>query len=78
MEEPICAGNEPVGVTLGKGEHFWCVCGRSSNQPFCDGSHAGSSFQPLAFGLDKEQEVFLCMCKRTKNPPFCDGTHSTL
>lgn len=56
----------------------WCACGRSASQPFCDESHKGTSFTPLAFTAEKDETAYLCACKHTKNPPFCDGTHKSL
>ncbi len=77
MTEPIIADNKPVPVQLNAGEEkFWCACGGSQNQPFCDGSHAGTDFTPLAFSSDTDGEAFLCACKRTGTPPYCDGTHA--
>ena len=67
-----------MAVNLEPGEHYWCSCGKSSNQPFCDGSHRGTEFTPVKFTVDKAQESYLCLCKHTKNPPFCDGTHAQL
>lgn len=58
--------------------YFWCSCGRSKQQPFCDGSHAGTSFVPVAFKAERDEEVIFCGCKHTATPPFCDGTHSNL
>ena len=79
MDKPVIAGREPVKVTLEKGkEYYWCTCGRSANQPFCDGSHAGTSFQPKAFTAVKDGEAFLCLCKYTERPPHCDGKHADL
>ncbi|MBI4858364.1 MAG: CDGSH iron-sulfur domain-containing protein [Acetobacterium woodii] len=79
MEKAQVAGKEPIGVEVKAGEtYYWCACGRSSNQPFCDGSHEGTSFKPLAFTAEKDDTVYLCVCKQTKNPPYCDGTHKTL
>ena len=73
---PVIADNKPVAVTLTKGEeYFFCACGKSKTQPFCDGSHAGSEFTPKAFTADTSGEAFLCQCKHTANAPFCDGTH---
>ena len=75
MDKPKIADNKPINATLKKGEdYYFCACGRSQNQPFCDGSHAGTSFKPVAFKAE-EEDVYLCMCKHTKNPPFCDGSH---
>ncbi len=56
--------------------YFWCSCGRSENQPLCDGAHTGTDMSPKAFKAERTEAVYLCGCKRTKNPPFCDGTHS--
>ena len=77
MSDPIIANNSPTGVQLNEGEEYhWCACGRSQNQPFCDGSHVGTEFTPVAFTADADGEAFLCACKRTGNAPFCDGTHA--
>lgn len=74
--KPVIADNKPAAVTLSKGdEYFFCACGRSKTQPFCDGSHAGTDFKPKAFTADESGEAFLCQCKHSKNQPFCDGTH---
>ena len=74
--KPTIADNKPAAVTLSKDEeYFFCVCGKSSNQPFCDGSHAGSGMSPQAFKPDTDGEAFLCQCKHSANIPFCDGTH---
>jgi len=77
VSKPIIADNKPVRVDLSKGEEvYFCTCGRSANQPFCDGSHAGTGFEPKAFVADEDQEAYLCACKHTANAPFCDGTHA--
>ncbi|KGJ98064.1 CDGSH iron-sulfur domain-containing protein [Thalassotalea sp. ND16A] len=76
MTKPIVADNKPKKVTLSKGEdYFFCTCGRSAKQPFCDGSHQGSAFQPKAFSPEKSGDFFLCACKHSAHIPFCDGTH---
>jgi len=76
MSKPIVADNKPAAVTLNKNEeYYFCKCGRSNNQPFCDGSHAGTSFTPLAFTAEQDGEAYLCVCKHTANAPFCDGSH---
>ena len=76
MSNPIIADNKPVKVNLSKGqEYHFCTCGRSENQPFCDGSHAGTSFTPRAIVSDEDGEAYLCACKHTGNAPYCDGTH---
>jgi len=75
MSKPIIADNKPVKVELKKGqEYYFCSCGQSTNQPFCDGSHKGTTFTPNSFVAD-EESAYLCACKHTQNPPFCDGTH---
>lgn len=79
MTKPTIAAKKPASVTLEKGETYhWCACGRSTNQPFCDGSHRGTDFVPLKFEAEEDDEVFLCQCKHTGNAPFCDGTHRNL
>ena len=77
--EAVVAGRAPKKVVLEAGkEYFWCACGRSQNQPFCDGSHTKTSFSPRKFSPAASGDAYLCMCKRTGNPPYCDGTHKAL
>ena len=78
MAEPVIADTKPVVMTLGAGDYYWCTCGQSANQPFCDGGHKGTDFAPMKFMLEAEQQVALCACKRTANSPFCDGAHTKL
>ena len=76
---PIIANVKPIKVELEAGKnYFWCQCGLSQNQPFCDGSHAGTDIKPLRFTAEKTGAAGLCQCKSTANAPFCDGTHATL
>ncbi|MFT7311253.1 MAG: glutamate synthase domain-containing protein 2/CDGSH-type Zn-finger protein [Paracoccaceae bacterium] len=76
---PIIAAKSPAKVALEKDkDYFWCQCGRSKNQPFCDGSHAGTGIKPLKFTADKDGDAALCQCKSTANGPFCDGSHTQL
>ena len=67
----------PVDVEAGK-TYYWCACGRSKTQPFCDGSHQGTSFSPLPYKAEKSGTVYFCGCKHSKNPPLCDGSHNKL
>lgn len=78
MAEPVIFDKKPVRLTLEPGSYYWCACGRSSNQPFCDGSHRGTGLSPVAFKIDETRDVWLCQCKHSSNKPFCDGTHKTL
>lgn len=57
-------------------QYWWCTCGFSAKQPFCDGTHKGSSFKSLPFQVNQKQTVALCGCKKTKTPPYCDGSHT--
>jgi CDGSH-type Zn-finger protein len=79
MNGPISAQKEPYGVNVEAGKrYFWCACGRSASQPFCDGSHQGTGLTPVPFTAEATEEVWLCGCKATGGKPFCDGTHNTL
>lgn len=79
MSTPEIAQKAPIGVDVEEGKsYFWCACGRSLNQPFCDGSHKGSEFTPLKFTATENGKKFFCCCKRTSGAPLCDGTHKTL
>lgn len=78
MNDALIADRKPMAVELEPGTYYWCACGRSKNQPFCDGSHKGTGLQPVAFELTEKKEVWLCMCKRTGTPPYCDGSHKNL
>ncbi len=79
MTEPVIAQKGPYAVEVEAGRTYaWCACGRSQNQPFCDGSHKGTGLEPVKFTAEKSGKVWLCGCKRTGKPPYCDGTHSSL
>jgi CDGSH-type Zn-finger protein len=66
-------------VELAPGDYWWCACGLSKRQPFCDGSHkAAGEFTPIKFTATEAQKVWLCGCKNSSNKPYCDGTHNKL
>ena len=75
--KPVIADRKPKKTDVEEGkDYFWCACGRSKNQPFCDGSHAGTAFSPLEFTPKASKTYFLCRCKQTARQPLCDGSHS--
>ena len=78
MDEPNIAEKRPAVLDLEAGTYYWCQCGLSKNQPFCDGSHSGTKFEPLELQIKAKRKVALCNCKRTKRPPLCDGVHARL
>lgn len=76
MSEPVCVQKTPYVLELDAGDHWWCACGKSTNQPFCNGAHKDTDISPVKFSLNEKKTVALCGCKHTKNPPFCDGSHN--
>ena len=75
---PVRAGDAPLPIEVKAGKsYFWCTCGKSAKQPFCDGSHnADGDFQPMPYKAEKDKTLFFCTCKQTKNAPLCDGSHN--
>ena len=79
MTEPVVAAKAPINMALEAGkDYWWCACGRSQNQPFCDGSHKGSGLTPMKHTTEKAGDYWLCACKQSSKKPLCDGTHRTL
>ena len=79
MNDPVIAQKAPIEAEVEEGKtYFWCACGRSANQPFCDGSHKETGFTPIQYEAAKSEKVFFCCCKNSANAPLCDGTHATL
>ena len=78
-EKPEIARKSPVKINLKNDENYeWCSCGKSANQPWCNGSHKETYFKPLIFSSDEIKNIVICMCKHTQNPPYCDGSHVNL
>lgn len=77
--EPKIAQKGPFVVELEAGkEYYWCACGLSATQPFCNGAHQGTEFNPISFTAKETGKAYLCGCKHTKKQPFCDGSHTKL
>ncbi|WP_420854580.1 CDGSH iron-sulfur domain-containing protein [Sneathiella marina] len=76
MAEPKIAQKAPYKIDVEEGKkYFWCSCGQSAKQPFCDGSHSMTEFKPIPFSSDSAKTVFFCGCKKSGSNPLCDGTH---
>jgi len=79
MSEPVVAQKSPFSAEVEAGKsYWWCACGQSKRQPFCDGSHKGSAFVPVEYKADASKTVWFCGCKHTHAAPLCDGSHNTL
>jgi CDGSH iron-sulfur domain-containing protein 3 len=73
------AQKAPYSVEVEAGKtYYWCSCGESKNQPFCDGSHKTTSFTPLPYAAEKTGPAYFCGCKQSAKAPLCDGNHRTL
>ncbi len=79
MSDPVIAQKEPIAVEVQEGKsYWWCACGKSQKQPFCDGSHKGTDFVPTEYKAEKGGKVFFCGCKHSGKQPLCDGSHANL
>ena len=79
MVDPTIAQKAPFAVEVEAGKsYFWCACGRSANQPFCDGSHQGTDFVPVKFDALESKQMFFCGCKHSNQKPLCDGSHNRI
>ncbi len=78
-EDTVVAKKGPFGVVVEKGKtYWWCACGRSQSQPFCDGSHKGTDFEPVEYVAQDDVMVAFCGCKRSRHAPHCDDTHISI
>ncbi len=79
MSEAVVAAKAPIAVDVEAGKtYWWCSCGKSAKQPFCDGSHKGSEFKPVEYVATESKQAWFCACKRTGSTPLCDGAHKRL
>lgn len=79
MGSPVIAQKAPYPVDVEEGKtYFWCACGKSRRQPFCDGSHAGTEFTPMQWKSTETKRLFFCGCKHSARAPLCDGSHGNL
>jgi CDGSH iron-sulfur domain-containing protein 3 len=79
MSEPVIAARAPIAVEVEAGKtYWWCTCGRSAKQPFCDGSHKGTDFAPMKYEAESTGKQWFCACKHTTKAPLCDGSHKAL
>ena len=78
MADPVIAQKSPYVMEMEPGTYHWCRCGRSKNQPFCDGSHAGTEFSPVELVVTEKKKVAWCGCKHSAKMPLCDGYHKKL
>jgi CDGSH-type Zn-finger protein len=78
MPDPVIAQKSPIVQQTEPGTYWWCACGQSKKQPFCDGSHKGGSFRPLKVDVTEAKALAWCACKHSGTKPFCDGTHARL
>lgn len=78
MDKPTIHDTKPEVLELEAGTYWWCACGRSQTQPWCDGAHRGTGHTPVKTEIAEAKKVAMCNCKHTKNPPYCDGSHATL
>ncbi|NPA35417.1 MAG: CDGSH iron-sulfur domain-containing protein [Chlorobi bacterium] len=78
MDKPLIAQKKPYVIEEEPGTKFWCACGRSKNQPYCDGSHKGTGISPVKVEITEKKKVFWCGCKHSEKGAFCDGSHRHL
>jgi len=78
MSEPIIFQKSPIVQPVEPGTYFWCACGQTKTQPFCDGSHKGTGFAPIKMDIPEKKTIAWCACRHSKTKPFCDGSHKSV